>query len=71
MSICVGLPWWLSGKEFTCQCRKPGIKPGLDPWVQKIPWRRKWQPIPVSLPGKSHRQAIVDGSQKSWTWLSD
>ena len=24
------------------------------PWVGKIPWRRKWQPIPVSLPGESH-----------------
>ena len=23
-------------------------------WVTKIPWRRKWQPTPVSLPGKSH-----------------
>ena len=27
-----------------------------DPWVGKIPWRRKWQPTPVSLAGKSHRQ---------------
>ena len=27
---------------------------GFDPWVRKIPWRRKWQPIPVFLPGKSH-----------------
>ena len=27
---------------------------GFDPWVGKIPWRRKWQPIPVLLPGKSH-----------------
>ena len=27
---CVGLPWWLSGKEFTCQCRKPvGLIPGF------------------------------------------
>ena len=26
----------------------------FDPWVQKIPWRRKWQPTPVLLPGKSH-----------------
>ena len=26
----------------------------FDPWVRKIPWRRAWQPIPVSLPGKSH-----------------
>ena len=25
-----------------------------DPWVGKIPWRRKWQPTPVFLPGKSH-----------------
>ena len=25
---------------------------GFDPWVGKIPWRRKWQPTPVSLPGK-------------------
>ena len=26
---------------------------GLDPWVRKILWRRKWQPTPVFLPGKS------------------
>ena len=29
---------------------------GFDPWVGKIPWRRKWQPTPVFLPGKSHGQ---------------
>ena len=26
----------------------------LNPWVGKIPWRRKWQPTPIFLPGKSH-----------------
>ena len=26
----------------------------FDPWVRKIPWRRKWQPSPVLLPGESH-----------------
>ena len=26
----------------------------FDPWVRKIRWRRKWQPTPVLLPGKSH-----------------
>ena len=26
---------------------------GLDPWVRKIPWSRKWQPTPEFLPGKS------------------
>ena len=28
----------------------------FNPWVRKIPWRRKWQPTPVFLPGKSHGQ---------------
>ena len=31
----------------------------FDLWVSKIPWKTKWQPIPVLLPGKSHGQAIV------------
>ena len=30
------------------------MRPGIDPWVGKIPWRRKWQPTPVVLPGESH-----------------
>ena len=47
-----GFPWWLSGKESTCQCRRHRF----DPWVGKIPWRRKWQPTPVFLPGKSYGQ---------------
>ena len=29
-------------------------RPRFDPWLGKIPWRRKWQPTPVLLPGKSH-----------------
>jgi len=34
---------------------------GFDPWVGKIPWRKKWQPTPVSLPGKSHGQRSLVG----------
>ena len=45
-----GLPWWLSGKESTCQCKRCRF----NPWVRKIPWRRNWQPTLVFLPGKSH-----------------
>ena len=33
----------------------------FDPWVWKIPWRRKWQPIPVFLPGESHGQRSPAG----------
>ena len=40
-------------KESTCQCRR-SRRHGFDPWVSKIHWRRKWQPTPVLLPGKSH-----------------
>ena len=34
---------------------------GFDPWVGKIPWRRKWQPNLVLLPGKSHGQRSLEG----------
>ena len=34
----------------------------FDPWVRKIPWRREWQPTPVFLPGKSHRQRSLAGN---------
>ena len=34
---------------------------GFDPWVRKIPWRRKWQPTPAFLPGKSHGQRSLVG----------
>ena len=33
----------------------------FDPWVGKIPWRRKWQLTPVFLPGESHRQRSLVG----------
>ena len=28
----------------------------FNSWIRKIPWRRKWQPTPVFLPGKFHGQ---------------
>ena len=33
----------------------------FNPWVRKTLWRRKWQPTPVLLPGKSHGQRILVG----------
>ena len=37
------------------------IRPGFDSWVGKIPWRRKWLPTPVFLPGESHGQRSLNG----------
>ena len=39
------------------QCRRPRF----DPWVGKIPWRRKCQLTPVFLPGEFHRQRSLVG----------
>ena len=36
-------------------------RPRFDSWVKKIPQRRKWQPIPVFLPGKFHGQRSLVG----------
>ena len=33
----------------------------VDPWVWKIPWRRKWQPTLIFLPGESHGQRNLVG----------
>ena len=58
-------------KSICLQCRRPGFRS----WVGKIPWRRKRQPSPVLLPGKSHGlRSLVGYSQwgsKSRTQLSD
>ena len=68
------LPRWHSGKESACQCRRPK-RCVFNPWVGKIPWRRKWQPALVFLPGKSHRQRNLVGysprGSKESTRLSD
>ena len=51
------VPGGSDGKSVCLQCRRPGF----DLWVGKIPWRRKWQPTPVLLAGKSHGwRSLVD-----------
>ena len=53
------IPGGTSGKEPACQCRRHKSC-RFDPWVGKIPWRRKWQPTPVFLPEESHgRRSLV------------
>ena len=61
------LPWWLSGKESACECRRCGF----NPWVRRTPWRRKWQPTLVFLPGKPHRQRNLGAKQSLGSKRSD
>ena len=73
--VCAGgarvFPGGANSKEPVSQCRRYK-RPGFDPWVGKIPWRRAWQPTPVFLPGESHRQRYLvglHGVTKTWTGL--
>ena len=53
----MGFPGGSEGKESACNAGRPGF----DPWVGKIPWRRKWQSTPVCLPGEFHGQRSLVG----------
>ena len=33
----------------------------VNPWIDKIPWRREWYPIPVFVPGESHGERSLVG----------
>ena len=48
-----GLPCWL--RRICLQCRRPGF----NPWVGKISWRREWQLTLEFLPEESHEQRIL------------
>ena len=64
------IPGGSDGKASACN----GGRPGFNPWVGKIPWRRKWQPTLVLLPGKFHEQRSLVGYSpwdRSQTRFSD
>ena len=53
-----------------CQCRQCR-RLGFDPSVWNMPWRRKWQPTAVVLPGKFHGQRSLAGYSPSGLKESD
>ena len=65
---------WLESKRKTYDIHRASLvaqqlriclqyrKPGFNPQVGKMPWRRDWQPIPVFLPGDFHGQRSLAGS---------
>ena len=60
LSLFGGFPGGASGKEPASQCRRHKSC-RFNPWVEKIPWRRAWQPTPGVLPGESHGQRSLVG----------
>ena len=56
----VGFPGGASSKESACRCKRCK-RHRINPWVGKIPWRRRWQPTAVFLPGKPHGQEEPGG----------
>ena len=56
-------PGGSDGTESACQCWRPGF----DPWVGKIPWRRKWDPCMENPMHRGAWQPTVPGVTKSQT----
>ena len=44
---------------------------GFNPWVKKMPWRRKCQPTPIFLPVKSHGERSLVGYSSKGSKESD
>ena len=53
----ISFPGGSEDKVSACNAQGPGSIPGLG----RFPWRRKWQPTPVFLPGESHGQRSLAG----------
>jgi len=49
------------GSEVKASACNVGDLGSIPRSVGKIPWRRKWQPTPVFLPGESHGQKSLVG----------
>ena len=68
----LGLPRWLISEESACE---KGVMGSVSELGDPLLWRRKWQPILVFLPGKSHGKCSLAGYSpwgcKSWTRLSN
>ena len=53
----LGFPGGSDNKESAFNAEDPGSIPGLG----RFPWRKKWLPSPVILPGESHGQRSLAG----------
>ena len=72
----MGFPGGSNWEESVCNAGELGLILGSELWVGRLPWREKWQPTPVFLPGEFHGQRNLEGyilsiGLQSWTWLNN
>ena len=63
----------LNGEESACNARARedvGSIPEFDPWVRKIPWRKKWQPTPIFWPEKPHGVQSMGSQRAGHYWVT-
>ena len=72
MNVCklqVGTPW-AAAVQWICLSQVvlwgPCLWPGFNPWVGKIPWRRKSLRTPIFWPGELHRLRSPWGGKETW-----
>ena len=66
-----GASQWCQWRGICRLCRRRE-RPGFDPWVGKVPWRRKWQPHSVlawKLPRTEEPGRLQSIGSQSWTRL--
>ena len=59
IAVLKGFSCGSAGKEPACR------RPGFDPWIGKIPWRREGLPTPVFWPGEFHGLCSPKGCKES------
>ena len=57
-----GFPWWLEWLRICLQCRRSRF----HPWIEKTPWRREWQPTPVSCLGNPMDRGAWQAQSIAW-----
>ena len=65
--LTVGFSGGSDGKESACSAEEPGF----DPWVEKSPWKREWQPTPVFLPEEFHGQRSLASLAGAWGYKEE
>ena len=65
---------WLKKKKKKKKPACQGRRHRFNPWIGKIPWRRRWQPTPVFMPGDPQTEepgGLQSMRSQSWAQFCD